>query len=112
MTASVPVHRLHVYVRRLVETGYKVWLQKLYTCFSLAKLMPVSAEVVEIVSSHYMILISLKATTDAQAFTSGHVLLIRSIACKEGFPCRRDIAQHLSLRLRVIIKLSSKDMFV
>ena len=24
MTASVPVHRLHVYVRRLVEAGYKV----------------------------------------------------------------------------------------
>ena len=26
MTASVPVHRLHVYVRRLVEAGYKVTL--------------------------------------------------------------------------------------
>lgn len=26
MTASVPVHRLHVYVRRLVEAGYKVML--------------------------------------------------------------------------------------
>ena len=26
MTASVPVHRLHVYVRRLVEAGYKVLL--------------------------------------------------------------------------------------
>lgn len=25
MTASIPVHRLHVYVRRLVEAGYKVW---------------------------------------------------------------------------------------
>ena len=24
MTASIPVHRLHVYVRRLVEAGYKV----------------------------------------------------------------------------------------
>ena len=30
MTASVPVHRLHVYVRRLVEAGYKVYCQPVF----------------------------------------------------------------------------------
>jgi len=52
MTASVPVHRLHVYVRRLVETGYKVWLH-ISIPASLANPMPASAEVLEIFLSQH-----------------------------------------------------------